>query len=62
MPLINYKVELKIKWATYCVLAGAGSDNTNADPYNIIFTIKGTKLYVPDVTLSAKASQNYQNF
>ena len=30
----------------------AGADN------NIIFTIKGTKLYVPVVTLS----ENYQNF
>ena len=28
------------------------SDNDNAD--NIIFTIKGTQLYVPVVTLSAK--------
>ena len=29
-------------------------DNTNADLNNIIFTIKGTKLYVPVVTLSIR--------
>ena len=62
MPLINYKVELKIKLKKYCVLAGTGSDNTNADPCSFIFTIKGTKLYVPEVNLSAKANQYYQNF
>ena len=57
MPLINCKVELKLKWKKYCVLSAAGNDNTNANPNNIIFTIKDTKLYVPVVTLSAKDSQ-----
>ena len=56
MPLINWKVELKRKWTKYCVLSANSndndSDNDNAD--NIIFTIKGTQLYVPVVTLSAK--------
>ena len=37
--------------AKYCVLSAAGNDNTNADPNNIIFTIKDAKLYVPAVTL-----------
>ena len=32
------------------------------DHSNIIFTIKGTKLYVPIVTLSAKYNKNYQKF
>ena len=32
------------KWAKYCVLSGAGSDNTNAKPSKIIFTIRDTKL------------------
>ena len=47
MPLINWKVELKIKWAKYCVLPAAGADNVNSnyDDNNIIFTIKDTKLY-----------------
>ena len=56
MPLINCKVELKLKWTKYCVLPAAGADNDNAND-NIIFTIKGTKLYVPVVTLSAKDNQ-----
>ena len=40
MPLINCKVELKLKWTKYCVLSAAGADNDNANPKNIIFTIK----------------------
>ena len=40
-----------------CVLAAAGVDNVNADSNNIIFTNKGTKLYVTVVTLSAKDIQ-----
>ena len=51
MPLITCKVELKLKWMKHYVLATAGVDNTNANPNNIIFTIKETKLYVPVVTL-----------
>ena len=60
MPLINCKVELKLRWSKHCVLSVAGTDNANSDndDNNIIFTIKDTKLYVPVVTLSA----NYQNF
>ena len=37
----------------YCVLT-AGDDNADANPNNIIFTIKDTKLYVPVVNLSAR--------
>ena len=57
MPLINCKVELKLKWTKYCVLSAAGADSDNANPNNIIFTIKDTKSYVPVVTLSAKDNQ-----
>ena len=56
MQLINCKVELKLKWPKYCILA-TGSKNDNANLNNIIFTIKATKLYVPVVTLSAKNNQ-----
>ena len=56
MPLISYKVELKLKWTKYCVLSVAGNENGN-DGNNIIFTIKDTKLYVPLVTLPAKDNQ-----
>ena len=62
MPLINCKVELKLKWTKYCVLSGAGHDNIIIITIiiiiiinnNNIFTIKDTKLYVPVVTLLAK--------
>ena len=53
MPLINWKVESKLKWSNYCVLSAAGND-TNCNDNNIIFTIKDTRLYVPVVTLSAR--------
>ena len=57
MPLINCKTELKLKQTKYRVLSAADNDNTNANPNNIISAIKGTKLYVPVVTLSAKDNQ-----
>ena len=56
MPLINCKVELKLKWTKHCALAKSGVDNTNVN-HNIIFIIKGIKLYVLDVTLLAKDNQ-----
>ena len=52
MSLINCKIELKLQWTNHCVLSAAGSDNDDANPNNIIFTIKDTKWYVPVVTLS----------
>ena len=55
MPLINWKVELKLTCTNYCVLATTGVDNFN-DSDNIIFTMKD-KLYVPVVTLWAKDNQ-----
>ena len=58
MPLINYKVELKLGWTKHCVLSVADTDNANGnDDNNIIFTFKDTKLYVPVVTLSARDNQ-----
>ena len=38
-------------------MSAAGADNTKANPNNIIFTIKKTKLYVPVATLSATEYQ-----
>ena len=60
MPLINCKVELKLKWTKYCVLSANHNDNVNDNDNanNIIITIKETKLYVPVVNLS----EIYQNF
>ena len=56
MPLINCKVELKLKQSNYCVLSAACNDNANGND-NITFTIKDTKLYIPVVTLSARDNQ-----
>ena len=59
MPLVNCKVELKLKWKKYCVLFVAGNKNqfNNNNANNIIFTIKDTKLYVLVVILSAKDNE-----
>ena len=52
MPLVNCKVELKVKWAKYCFLSAAGNGNTNANPNNIISLSKTW-----NSTLSAKDNQ-----
>ena len=60
MALINCKVELKVKWTKYCVLYVAGNENNineDADGKNIIFTIKGTKSYVPVVNMLTKENK-----
>ena len=59
MPLINCKVELKLRWTKHYDLSVAGTDNANGnnDDNIIIFTIKDTKIYVPVVTLSARDNQ-----
>ena len=57
IPLINCKVELKLKWAKYCVLVTASVDNIDANRNNIIFTIKDTNLYAPVVTISGKDNE-----
>ena len=57
IPLINCKVELKLKWEKYCVLAAAGFDNVDEDSDNIIVSIKDTDLYVLVGTLSANSNQ-----
>ena len=45
MPLINYKINLKLNWCKDCVMS------TIADT---TFKITSTKLYIPIVTLSSK--------
>ena len=57
MLLINFKVELKLKWTKCCVLYVAAADNTDNNPSSIVFTIKDTKLYVPVVNFPAKDNQ-----
>ena len=46
MPLINCKIELKLKLTT-CVLSVLSNDNTNANENNIIAAIEETSLYAP---------------
>ena len=46
MPLINYKVELSLKWHKNCILF-------SKDGYSV-FGITDAKLYAPMVTLSAE--------
>ena len=60
MPLINCKLEWKVERTKYCVspeAANKNETNNNNNNNNNIFTIKGTKLYVPVVTLSARDYQ-----
>ena len=57
MPLINCKIELKLKCTKYWVLSAAGNDNGNDKDSNITFNTKDSKLYVPIVTLSARDHQ-----
>ena len=60
------KLELKLKWAKYCILPVDGTvndvNNNNNNANNIIFTITDSKLYVPVVTLSAKENQKLSTF
>ena len=58
MSLIYHKVELKLTWKKYCVLARVGNDV--ADSGNIICIIKDTKLYVPVVILILRYYQKLQ--
>ena len=51
MPLINFEVEIKLKWTKYCDLAAAGADKINLNPNSILFIKKKEKLYALAVTL-----------
>ena len=42
MPLINCKIELKLKYTNYCVLYAAEEDNANDRDDKVIFAIKDT--------------------
>ena len=58
IPMIKWKVKLKLKSIKYCVYSAAGNDNVNDNNgNNTIFTIKDIKLYVPEVTLSTRDNQ-----
>ena len=57
MPLINYKVELRLTLTNHCVLSAVCADNGNSNSNYIFFTIKDTKLCVLENALSAKDNQ-----
>ena len=57
MPVINCKVELKLRWIKYCVLSVPDTDNVNGNDDDINFTIKDTTFYVLVVTLSTRINQ-----
>ena len=58
MPLINWKVEVSLKWIKTCVLTtaaiGADTNATGAD--SATFKITDAKRYVPVVSLSTEDS------
>ena len=56
MPLINFEVELKLRWAKYCILSVAGIDNVNGNDIGNA-TDNGNGNDVPAVTLSARDNQ-----
>ena len=45
MPLINCKVELKLKWTKHCVLFVLGNENYDANSNSAIFTLKDYNYY-----------------
>ena len=57
MPIINCKVQFKIKWTNPRVFSATGANNDNGNSNDIIFIIKDLKLYVPVVNLSTKDNQ-----
>ena len=73
MPLINCEINLILTWSEKCVLTSkATRDVVPAqgrnpavtrvnNPTNATFTMTGTKLFVPVVTLSTKDDNNFLN-
>ena len=64
MSMINWKVELKLRWTKHCFLSVLGIANNGDGDANDdnIWSIKGTKLNVPVITLLAKATKNDCSF
>ena len=71
MPLINCEINLILTWSENCVLTsketrdavpaqrGNPAVTKVNNPKSVTFKIKGTKLYVPVVTLLAKDDNNF---
>ena len=54
MSVIKCKGELDFDWKKHCALSAAAADNADVNSNTIPFTLKGTILYIPVVTLSKK--------
>ena len=54
MSVIKCKGELDFDWKKHCALSAAAADNADVNSNAIPFTLKGTILYIPVVTLSKK--------
>ena len=54
MPLVNCKIDLKLRWHKDCMISSANA----AAGQVVSFMITNTKLYVPVVTLSTKDNTN----
>ena len=60
MPLINCKVELKLKWTKYYIFSAGGTENDvddNDNVNNIIFTIKGLAKNLKDQFIGMSIKQ-----
>ena len=61
MPLINCKVELKLKWTKHCVLTMLGNENSNTNQI-ALFLLSKTQYYMSLSSLyQQKTIKNYQN-
>ena len=60
MPLLNCKVDLKLKWTKHCVLATGSNDNDDANSNNILF-LQRRKMSLYS-HYQQKTIKNYQNF
>lgn len=58
MLLMNYKVELRLKWTNHYVLSESVNDNDDTNSNNVIFIIKDSILFL----LSSKTIISYKNF
>ena len=55
--MIIFKIEWKLKWRKHCALTVLSNKNGNANSDSKLFTLKGTELYLPGITLSAKDNE-----
>ena len=62
MPLINFKVELKLKSTKYCALSAAVADNSDVNSNNIISQPKKQNYMFLLSIYQQKTIKSYANF